>query len=237
MPTPTAALALAELDALATVEQRTRYERFFPPAARRPGDTFLGVPMGRVFELAKRLVAMPLAEVEALLDSETHEARATAVKILALRAQARTATPDQLEEIAGLYLRRHDRIDAWDLVDLGAPYVLGRHLRDRDRGMLDELAASASPWERRSALYATIAFLRAKEADDAARLAERLIDDPHESVRKAVGTILRGVGDIDRERLRAILDRHAATMPRIALRMAIEKLEEAERAGYLARGR
>lgn len=234
----TAASVLRELEQLASDQQRARYERFFPLGSRRPGDEFLGVPMGQVFALAGRMIELPLDHVESLLESEVHEARATAVKILALRAQAKSVTPEEREQLVSLYLRRHDRIDAWDLVDLGAPYLLGPHLRDRDRGLLDELAASPSPWERRSALYATVAFLRAGDSDDAARIAERLIDDPHESVQKAVGTILRGVGDVDLPRLRAILDRHAGTMPRVALRMAIEKLGPDERADYRAlRGR
>ena len=84
------------------------------------------------------------------------------------------------------------------------------------------------------ALYATVTLIRAGQTDDAFRIAERLVDDPHEYVQKAVGTILRTAGDHDPDRLRGILDRHAATMPRPALRMAIEKLDRAERDRYLA---
>ena len=69
--------------------------------------------------------------------------------------------------------------------------------------------------------------MRTGQVDDAFRIAERLIDDPHDSVQKAVGTVLRTAGDRAPERLRAVLDRHAATMPRVALRMAIEKLDRA----------
>ena len=75
---------LTELRSLATDAQRTAYERFFPLDTRRPGDEFLGVPMGRVFDLAKRSTGMPLAEIERLLESEIHEARAGAVKTMAV---------------------------------------------------------------------------------------------------------------------------------------------------------
>jgi 3-methyladenine DNA glycosylase AlkD len=61
-----------------------------------------------------------------------------------------------------------------------------------------------------------------------------LIQDPHDSVRKAVGTILRSVGDVERETLLALLARRAATMPRVTLRMAIEKLDRGERDRWLA---
>ncbi len=161
----------------------------------RSGDAFIGVPMGRVFELAGEFSDLPLAEIEELLESDIHEARAGAVKVLALRAAARGAREQSRTESFELYLRRHDRIDSWDLVDLGAPYIVGPYLFDKPRDLLDRLAASESPWERRTALYATIAFVRTGQVDDAFRIAERLIDDPHDSVQKAVGTVLRTAGD------------------------------------------
>jgi 3-methyladenine DNA glycosylase AlkD len=232
----TAAAFLAVLEAEASGDERLKYDRYFPPASMRPGDAFIGVPMGRVFELAGEFTDMPLDEIEALLESDIHEARAGAVKVLALRAGARGAREHSRAESFDLYLRRHDRIDSWDLVDLGAPYIVGPYLFDKPRDLLDQLAASESPWERRTALYATIAFVRTGQVDDAFRIAERLIDDPHESVQKAVGTVLRTAGDRAPERLRAVLDRHAATMPRVALRMAIEKLDKATRERYLATG-
>ncbi len=230
----TAGAFLAALREGASDEGRVTYERYFPPASMRPGDAFVGVPMGRVFELAGEFSDMSLHEIELLLESDIHEARAGAVKIMALRAGARGAREHSRAESYELYLRRHDRIDSWDLVDLGAPYIVGPYLFDKPRDPLDQLAASESPWERRTSLYATIAFVRTGQVDDAFRIAERLIDDPHESVQKAVGTVLRTAGDRAPERLRAVLDRHAATMPRVALRMAIEKLDKNLRDRYLA---
>lgn len=230
----TAAAFVAALEAEASPEERVKYERYFPPATMRAGDAFAGVPMGRVFELAAEFSDLDLREIERLLDSDIHEARAGAVKVLALRASARGARESARAESFDLYMRRHDRIDSWDLVDLGAPYIVGPYLFDKPRDLLDKLAASESPWERRTALYATIAFVRTGQVDDAFRIAERLIDDPHDSVQKAVGTILRAAGDRAPERLRAVLDRHADTMPRVTLRMAIEKLEKRHRDHYLA---
>lgn len=233
----TAVAFLAALEAEATEDERVKYERYFPPATMRPGDAFVGVPMGRVFDLAGEFSELPLHEIEELLESDIHEARAGAVKVMALRAAARGAREQARTESFELYLRRHDRIDSWDLVDLGAPYIVGPYLFDKPRDLLDQLAGSESPWERRTALYATVAFVRTGQVDDAFRIAERLIDDPHDSVQKAVGTVLRTAGDRAPERLRAVLERHAATMPRVALRMAIEKLASRDRDHYLAMGR
>ncbi len=232
----TAAVFIAALRSEASDDERVKYERYFPPATMRPGDAFVGVPMGRVFALAEEFSRMPLDEIEELLESDIHEARAGAVKVLALRAAARGAREHSREESFELYLRRHDRIDSWDLVDLGAPYIIGPYLFDKPRDLLDQLTESESPWERRTALYATIAFVRTGQVDDAFRIAELLIDDPHESVHKAVGTVLRAAGDRAPERLRTVLERHAATMPRVTLRMATEKLDRRARDHYLGMG-
>ena len=115
--------------------------------------------------------------------------------------------------------------------------MLGRSLIDRPRDVLDELAASDDPWRRRSAITATFAFIRRGELDDTYRIAERLLDDEHELVRKAVGWALRNAGDHDPARLDAFLDEHAASMPRSTLRNAIEKLAPEERKRLLGLGR
>ena len=196
-------------------------------------DTFIGVPMGQVFALSEAFKAMPLGEIEALLESPIHEARAGAVKIMAKQATDKAATPDQCRALYELYLRRMDRIDDWDLVDLGAWDVVGRYLVDRPREVLYELAASRDRWERRTAMLATLAFVRRGELDDTFAIAEALVDDPEDLVQKPVGACLREAGKHDRPRLLAFLDAHAATMPRTALRFALEHQDAATRAHYL----
>jgi 3-methyladenine DNA glycosylase AlkD len=111
--------------------------------------------------------------------------------------------------------------------------VIGRYLLDKPRDRLYELARSANLWERRTAMLATLAFVRRGELDDTYALAEVLLDDPHDLVQKPVGACLREAGKRDRPRLLRFLDEHAASMPRTTLRFAIEHLDAAERAHYL----
>src|SRR5919108_395971 len=99
---------------------------------------------------------------------------------------------------------------------------------------VERLARSTSPWERRTAILATLWFVRRGDLDDTFRIAEALARDDHDLVQKAVGGALREAGKHDRGRLRSFLDDHAATMPRTALRYAIEHLDKDERADYLA---
>jgi hypothetical protein len=122
------------------------------------GDEFIGVRMGQVFALAKEFIEMSPNEIEKLLESPIHEARAGAVSIMDAQARSRKTSAERRKELFDLYLRRHDRINNWDLVD-----------RRRDR-----------------------------------------------------------------QRLVSFLDKHAAKMPRTALRYAIEHLDKKQRHHYLS---
>ena len=226
----TAAAFLTALEELRTDEQRERYNASFNPG---PGDSFLGVRMGQVFTLAKAHLAMPIDELERLLELPVHEARVGALSIMDKRARRASTTPEDRAAMFQLYLRRHDRIDNWDLVDLAAPHVVGGYLFDRPRDVLYELAASANPWERRTAITATWFFIRQDDLDDTFEIGKILVDDDHHFVQTAVGGWLREAGKRDRKRLEAFLDQHAATMPRTTLRFAIEHFEPDVRKAYL----
>jgi len=203
-----------------------------------PGRTadsrFEGIGMGRIFALAKEHLDMPPAEIEQLLERPEHAIRVGAVSIMDWQARARRTSPDRRRELYELYLRRHDRIDTWDLVDRSAIWVVGEYLVDRPREVLDRLADSARPMERRTAILSTYAFIRRGQLDETYRIAATLADDPEDLVHKAVGWMLREAGKRDPDRLRAFLRPRAATMPRIMLRYAIEKLDKAERDRWLA---
>jgi 3-methyladenine DNA glycosylase AlkD len=201
------------------------------------GDRFIGVRMGTVFALAKQYVGMEPDEIERLLESDIHEARAGAVSIMAKQYERKTTTDDRRSELAALYLRRHDRINNWDLVDLGAHQVLGRWLRDKDRGVLYQLARSDNLWERRSAMFATMAFIKARQFDDVMDIAELLVGDRQDLIHKVVGGMLRTVAMHDKPRVEDFLARHAATMPRVTLRYAIEHFPPDERVAWLGRKR
>jgi 3-methyladenine DNA glycosylase AlkD len=228
----TASRFLARLEAEAQEEQRVAYRRYFP------GDeSFIGVRMGTVFAIAKEFLAMALPEIEALLESPVHEARAGACSVMGKAATHRKVTPERHEGLYRLHLRRHDRIDDWDLVDLVAHQVLGTWLLERPRDPLYDLARSGSWPERRSAVVATAAFLRQGQVDDTLAISRLLVEDEHPLVQKGAGWMLRSVSQIDPPALRAFLDQLAPEMPRPMLRAAIEKLDPDERRRLLSAGR
>ena len=106
--------------------------------ADRPGDEpYAGIGMGQIFKLALEFKAMPVAEIERLLESHDHPVRVGAVSIMDWQARDRKTTAERRRELFELYLRRHDRIDTWDLVDRSAICVVGEYLVDKPRDVLD----------------------------------------------------------------------------------------------------
>jgi 3-methyladenine DNA glycosylase AlkD len=203
-------------------------------ALRPPGaDDYAGVRMGDIFALAREWVDMAPEEIERLLDSAVHAVRVGAVSIMDWQARDRRTPATRRRELFELYLRRHDRIDTWDLVDRSAIHVVGDYLVDKPRDVLYELARSPAPMERRTAILSSFAFMGRGQVDDTFAIAELLVADPADTVHKAVGWMLREAGKRDPARLASFLELHAASMPRIMLRYAIEKLDKAERQRYL----
>ena len=197
------------------------------------GDVFVGVKVPAMRKLARDFKAQALPDIEAWLDSALHEVRLLALLVLVNRFPR--ASPADKESIVQLYLRQTARINNWDLVDVSAAHILGAWLFDRERALLDQLAASEMIWERRIAIIATSWFIRQGEFHDTLRLAEMLLEDEEPLLHKATGWMLREVGKRDLPAATGFLDEHAAAMPRTMLRYAIERLPEPRRQAYLKR--
>ena len=90
-------------------------------------------------------------------------------------------------------------------------------------------------WEQRIAVIATFALIRQQDFELTLELAERLLKHPHALIHKAVGWMLREVGNRDVQTLRIFLGQHAGSMPRTMLRYAIEKLPRDERLEWMKR--
>ena len=196
-------------------------------------DVVMGVPMGQVFALAKEFIDMPLDEVEMLLESPIHEMRVGAVSIMDFQARGKKTTEACRKELFDLYIRRHDRINTWDLVDRSAPWVVGSYLMDKPRKVLYKLARSKKMPERRTAMVCTLYFIGQGDTADAFKLAEILLHDKEDLIHKANGWALRFAGDRDRKGLVKFLDKHTATMPPITLRYATEHFDKKMRDHYL----
>ena len=222
---------IKELTLLKSPAELKNVERFFRD--NKPGNKFMGIRMSDVFALAKKFIDMPIDEVDKLLQSEFYEVRLGAVSIMDFQARNKKITEAQKRELFDLFIKRHDKIDNWDMVDRSAPYVVGGYLFDKPRKILYKLAKSKNIWERRTAIVSTYYFIRQNDLSDTFNIAEILINDPHDLIQKAVGSWIREAGKKDKAYLIEFLDTWAAKMPRTMLRYAVEKLDKKEREGYL----
>ncbi len=197
-------------------------------------NKILGIRMSAIFALAKQFTQMPLDEVEKLLNSDYHEARVGAVSIMDFQARDKKVSSERRKELYDLYVRMHDRINNWDLVDRSAPFVVGGYLFDKARAPLYKLARSINTWERRTAIVSTYFFIKQNDIEDTFKIAEILVHDKHDLVNKAVGSWVREAGKRDNQKLFDFLDKYASTMLRVTLRYAIEKLDDKQKIKYMA---
>jgi 3-methyladenine DNA glycosylase AlkD len=229
-----------ELREAAEPERVPELQRFFKtgPGGYGEGDVFLGVRVPAVRVVARHHAGLNLEDVTKLLCNPVHEERLAALIILVRRYGC--ADEQERQRIYELYLGNTAHVNGWDLVDVSAPHIVGAHLLDRREGehwVLDRLASSPSVWERRIAIMATFAFVRAGECNETLRLARVLLDDKHDLIHKAVGWMLREVGKRDEELLVGFLQQHAGDMPRTMLRYAVERLDASVRSELMAAGR
>ncbi|MCG3160150.1 MAG: hypothetical protein JMDDDDMK_01186 [Acidobacteria bacterium] len=230
-----AAEFVRKLKTYRSADELRKIQRYFKTGEGEygEGDEFIGVRMGQVFALAKEFIETPPGEIEKLLESPIHEVRTGAVSIMDWQARSKKTPKERRKELFDLYLRRHDRINNWDLVDRSAPYVVGGYLFDKPRDILYKLARSKNIWERRTAIVSTGYFIRKGDLADTFKIAEMLLNDKEDLIHKATGWMLRASGGVDRQRLLGFLDQHAATMPRTLLRYSIEHLDKEQRDHYM----
>jgi 3-methyladenine DNA glycosylase AlkD len=197
------------------------------------GDQFMGIRMRDLFDLAKEFTGMAVSEIEKLLNNDIHEVRTGALSIMDKEGRNNKTDDERRKQLYDLYFRKIARINNWDLVDICAPYVVGRYLFARNRQVLYKLALSKNMWERRTAIVSTAYFIRNGQVDDTFDIAAKLIDDKEDLIHKAAGGWIREAGKQAPKKLGAFLDGYASRMPRTMLRYAIEKLDEQTRKHYL----
>jgi 3-methyladenine DNA glycosylase AlkD len=209
-------------------------QRFFKtgPGQYGEGDVFLGIKVPPLRALAKQHTNADPETIAALLDSRYHEERFFALLLL-MQFYSRAADQDQTAAY-DLYLGNTRFINNWDLVDVSAPHIVGRHLQDRSRKVLHKMARSSMLWERRIAILSTLHFIRLHDFGDTLRIAKILLRDEHDLMHKAVGWMLREVGKRDLATEEDFLKLHYRAMPRTMLRYAIEHFSETKRKQYLS---
>ena len=225
-----------ELSAAADGKKAVDLARFFKtgPGEYGEGDLFLGVTVPAQRAVARKYYRnASFDDIGVLLESEIHEHRLTGLILLVLKFE-RARHEGEKKKAVCFYLEKLDRVNNWDLVDTTAPKILGPWLFEKDRSVLYDLAGSGHLWRQRVAVLATFAFIKTGDFSDALRISNLLLTHPHDLIHKAVGWMLREIGNRDRKTEENFLRRHYEKMPRTMLRYAIEKFEPETRSRYLS---
>ncbi len=226
----------ADLNNCADAEKAAFLPKFFQvfPGGYGEGDRFIGVTVPDQRRIALRHYrSIPLNGLDNLIRDPVHECRLTAIFILVLKYEKAKSEAEQ-QAVVKYYLGNIDQINNWDLVDSSAYKILGAHLFDKERNLLYELARSGKLWQQRIAVIATLYFIRNGDFADTLKLSEMLLDHEHDLIHKAVGWMLREVGNRDFDVEYRFLQKHYREMPRTMLRYAIEKFGPVLRKEFLA---
>ena len=215
-------------------EKSKIYAKFFKTGKGEygEGDIFLGLTVPEQRILAREYTNLVLDDVKRLLESKYHEHRLMGLFILVYKYEK--SNEKEKAGIKDFYLENKHRGNNWDLVDCIADKILGKHLIDKDKKVLYELAKSESIWDRRIAIISTFEFIKNGKFEDTLKISGILLKDEQDLIHKAVGWMLREIGKRDLETLEKFLKRHYKKMPRTMLRYAIEKFPEIKRKKYLA---
>ena len=212
--------------------------RFFKtgPGQYGEGDKFLGIKVPVTRSVVKECWKdVGFKELEDCIMSEYHEIRLAALLTLVQIFAHAKKNPELQKQCVDFYLLHTDRINNWDLVDLSCYELIGSWLLDKDRTLLYDLARNGrNIWEQRIGMVSTMQFIRHGQTADTYAIADILLNHKHDLIQKAVGWLLREAGKRDADELRRWLQPRANTMPRTALRYAIEKFPDSERRSWLA---
>lgn len=198
------------------------------------GDKFMGVVVPKTRAIVKQYKNLPFSEIEKLLQDVYHECRLAGLLFL-VSAYQKANTEGEKEEIYRFYVNQFAYVNNWDLVDLSCYHIIGEHLLNRDRLILQDFARSEHLWTERIAMVSTYAFIRKNQFKDTFIIADILQTHTHDLIHKAVGWMLREAGkrNFEAEYEYLLDNKRYLQMPRTMLRYAIEKFPEEMRQDFL----
>lgn len=194
------------------------------------GDIFAGIKVPVSRNIAGQFKDLSLKDLALLIKSKIHEERLIALFILV--GKMKKADEKMKENIYNFYLNNLKYVNNWDLVDLSAEKIIGEYLFDKERNILFALAMG-DLWERRVAVLSTYNFIKRNDYKTTLKIAKLLLKDNHDLIHKAVGWMLREIGNRDISTEEGFLKLYYKNMPRTMLRYAIEKFPEKKRKAYL----
>ena len=226
---------LLSLEQKAIPAKGAQLQQYFKtgPGGYGEGDIFLGVTVPEQRKIAKAISQdASLPQLSELIQHRYHEMRLTGLLAFVYRFE-KTKQEAERQLLVDFYLEHLDYINNWDLVDTSCSQVLGAYYWKKEKSLFFSLAESPHLWRQRVAMISAFYWIRKGEFTDALALAEKLKNHPHDLMHKAVGWMLREVGNRNFEVANEFLSKHYRTLPRTMLRYAIERFPEELRQDFL----
>lgn len=218
----------AELESVSKRDKAEILQRFFKTQKGEygEGDIFVGIVVPDLRKIAKKYSkTITLEELEYFVSNEIHEYRLFGLLTLTYM--------DLSKAIYDFYMDNIKYINNWDLVDLTSYHIVGKYLKDKNSGILYELANSNDLWKQRISIISTFIYIRDNQFEDSLAIAKILLNHKHDLIHKAVGWMLREIGKKNLKVEEDFLKQYYKQMPRTMLRYAIERFEETKRKRYL----
>lgn len=189
-------------------------------------DRFLPITNPDLRKLVKSYRDLSDEDIIELLSSVYNQYRLLALFILVEKYQKGTVADKN--HIYKIFIDHIDQVNNWNLVDSCAHLIVGAHVHAglANSVILEKLVVSPVLWHRRIGIVATWYHIRQGSFDMTLLLANRLLQDQHDLMHKAVGWMLREVGKKDEFVLRQFLEKYGKSMPRTMWRYAIERLSD-----------
>ena len=195
------------------------------------GDKYLGLRVPQLRDIVKIHPKVTLPDILPLLHDEYHEVRLLA--LLLMVKTYRKASPADKQAIIDAYLSNTRYVNNWDLVDTSCYNLLGPHLWQGDREVLFALCRSDCVWERRISVVTTYYFIKKGDFETTFQLVRLMLNEKQEIVQKAMGWMVKEISKQDSNRAVSFLREYYQAIPRVALRIALEKLPAELRQAFL----
>lgn len=162
------------------------------------GDIFIGITIAQIRKIVKQYYKEADFKIIAeLLHSAIYEERSLALYILTEKFQ-KTKNQNELDQIIDFYINPINLkwINNWDLVDISCYKILGKYIFNSPQkiDILYNFVKSDNLWEKRIAIVSTLAFIKESQFEYTIDICEKLLNDKHNLIHKAIGWILREVG-------------------------------------------
>lgn len=224
------------LSSLADEKVREQGKRFFKEETRA-----YGVPMKAVDRLAadtfQSIAARRKADIFALCD-DLWASGTIEESVIACDWAYRLRTQYERDDFAVFARWVHEEVGNWATCDTLCNHSVGEFIMKFPDfiSQLKQWARSENRWVKRaSAVTLIIPARRGLFLEDIFAIASILLEDRDDLVQKGYGWMLKAASQAHQNEVFAFVMAHKATMPRTALRYAIEKMPPERRQEAMAR--